>query len=112
MNAINCGCRTFYFGGYGEFDTLCHETVTKIKEENQRNIIDNLAKLTDVKANLSAYIAKRDTMQENIKADNEKITELNSHKAELSKEVDELSKLVANLKEKKQNCEKTIKKFK
>ena len=30
------GCRTFYFGGYGEFDTLCYKTVTKIKEEKPR----------------------------------------------------------------------------
>ena len=78
------------------------------KEENQRNIIDNLAKLTDVKANLSAYIAKRDAMQENIKADCEKLEELNTHKVDLSKEVDELKVLVHSLREKKQNCEKTI----
>ena len=34
MKTVNLGCRTFYFGGYGEFDTLCYKTVTKIKEEN------------------------------------------------------------------------------
>ena len=79
------------------------------KEENQRNIIDNLAKLTDVKANLSAYIAKRDTMQENIKSDNEKLKELNTHKAELSKEVNELNSLVSTLRDKKQKSENTIK---
>ena len=39
------------------------------KEENQRNIIDNLSKLTDIKANLSAYIAKRETLLENINLD-------------------------------------------
>ena len=32
-NAIELGCRTFYFGGYGEFDELCYELTTKIKEE-------------------------------------------------------------------------------
>ena len=79
------------------------------KEENQRNIIDNLAKLTDVKANLSAYIAKRDTMQENIMSDNEKLKELNTHKAELSKEVNELNSLVSTLRDKKQKSENTIK---
>ncbi len=78
------------------------------KEENQRNIIDNLAKLTDVKANLSAYIAKRDTMQENIKADSEKLSELNVNKESLIKEVEELKMLVSGLKEKKENGEKTI----
>ena len=78
------------------------------KEENQRNIIDNLAKLTDVKANLSAYIAKRDTMQENIKVDNDKLIELNSHKEELTKEVEQLKVLVSGLSDKKENSEKTI----
>ena len=31
---INAGCRTFYFGGYGEFDALCYTVVSKIKREN------------------------------------------------------------------------------
>lgn len=78
------------------------------KEENQRNIIDNLAKLTDVKANLSAYIAKRDTLSENIKADNQKLNELNANKLELTSQVDELKQLVANLSEKKLRSEQTI----
>ena len=30
--AINDGCRTFYFGGYSDFDSLCHKIVTSIKE--------------------------------------------------------------------------------
>ncbi|MBQ7917956.1 MAG: chromosome segregation protein SMC, partial [Clostridia bacterium] len=78
------------------------------KEESHRNMIDNLAKLTDVKANLSAYIAKRDTMQENIKADTNKLIELTANNTNLAKEVEELKTLVTNLDEKKQNCEKTI----
>jgi len=78
------------------------------KEENQRNIIDNLAKLTDVKANLSAYIAKRDTMSENIKADNTKLEELNTNKSSLSTDVDALKKTVEQLKIKKENSEKSI----
>lgn len=32
--AVNLGCRVFYFGGYGEFDEVCYQIVTKIKEEN------------------------------------------------------------------------------
>lgn len=34
MKAVELGCRTFYFGGYGEFDGLCYKIVTKIKNEN------------------------------------------------------------------------------
>ena len=34
VRAIESGCRTFYFGGYGDFDTLCHSIVTKIAKEN------------------------------------------------------------------------------
>ena len=37
LEAINStiadGCRTFYFGGYSDFDSLCHELVSKIREE-------------------------------------------------------------------------------
>ena len=32
--AVEDGCRTFYFGGYGSFDAFCYEIVTKIKGEN------------------------------------------------------------------------------
>lgn len=32
--AIELGCRVFYFGGYGSFDELCYEIVTKIKSDN------------------------------------------------------------------------------
>ena len=31
---VEIGCRAFYFGGYGAFDNLCHEIVTKIMAEN------------------------------------------------------------------------------
>lgn len=34
LNSLNFGCRTFYFGGYGEFDRLCYKIVNRIKEEN------------------------------------------------------------------------------
>ncbi len=33
MRALELGCRTFYFGGYGAFDDLCHEIVTKMMDE-------------------------------------------------------------------------------
>ena len=34
MRAVELGCHTFYFGGYGDFDNLCHKIVTKIRNEN------------------------------------------------------------------------------
>ena len=34
LRSVDFGCRTFYFGGYGEFDALCYEIVSKIKEEH------------------------------------------------------------------------------
>lgn len=57
------------------------------KEENQRSLIDNLAKLTDIKANLSAYIAKRDAMLENVKNDTEKLNTLQTEQNKLSESV-------------------------
>ena len=32
--SVECGCRIFYFGGYGCFDELCYKIVTRIKDEN------------------------------------------------------------------------------
>ncbi|MBE5741391.1 MAG: chromosome segregation protein SMC [Clostridiales bacterium] len=78
------------------------------KEENQRNIIDNLSKLTDIKANLSAYIAKRDTMAENIKADKEKLSSLESEQETLQREYDQLEKVVKYLKSNKDQKESSI----
>ncbi|MFQ6752551.1 MAG: chromosome segregation protein SMC [Clostridia bacterium] len=75
------------------------------KEENQRNIIDNLSKLTDIKTNLASYIAKRDTMQENLKTDKEKLEILNTQLAEIKTVCDELSKAVENLSQKKNKLE-------
>jgi len=68
------------------------------KEENQRNIIDNLAKLTEIKTNLSGYMAKRDTLSENIRQDNEKLIALQNEKAQISTSYNELVKLVESLK--------------
>lgn len=36
MRAVELGCRTFYFGGYGTFDDLCREIVTRISKENPK----------------------------------------------------------------------------
>ena len=36
MRTVELGCRVFYFGGYGDFDDLCRQIVTKIKDENPK----------------------------------------------------------------------------
>lgn len=33
MKSVNFGCRVFYFGGFGEFDDLCYQIVTKLQNE-------------------------------------------------------------------------------
>ena len=39
VKSIQLGCRTFYFGGYSDFDDLCYSIVTSIKQkETQLNI--------------------------------------------------------------------------
>jgi len=81
------------------------------KEANQRNIIDNLSKLTDIKANLSAYIAKRDTLQENIKLDTAKLDDLTSQQSLLKTELNQLQKLVEELKASKNLKEDNINKI-
>ncbi len=81
------------------------------KEENQRSLIDNLAKLTDIKANLSAYIAKRDAMLENIKNDTEKLNALQSEQLTLTGIVKDLTKQVETLGSTKQEKEASIAKI-
>ena len=31
--SVDLGCRIFYFGGFGEFDNLCYQIVSKLKAE-------------------------------------------------------------------------------
>ena len=38
MQAVSLGCCVFYFGGYGDFDALCHRIVTEIKENELLDI--------------------------------------------------------------------------
>ena len=33
LKSVDLGCRVFYFGGFGDFDELCYQIVTKIKNE-------------------------------------------------------------------------------
>ena len=81
------------------------------KEENQRNIIDNLAKLTEIKTNLSGYMAKRDTLNENIRQDNEKLAIMQSEKVQISTSFNELKQFVESLKASKDNKEGNIEKI-
>lgn len=38
-NALDMGCRIFLFGGFGNFDYFCYQTVTAIQQQNpQLNI--------------------------------------------------------------------------
>ncbi len=67
------------------------------KEENQKHIIDNLSKLTEIKTNLSAYMAKRDTLNENIAQDTVKLEELVRQENEVNEEFISLNKLVESL---------------
>ena len=34
LRSVDFGCCIFYFGGYGDFDDLCYQIVTKIKEKH------------------------------------------------------------------------------
>ncbi len=81
------------------------------KEENQRAMIDNLSKLTDIKANLSAYIAKRDTLLENIQSDKKKLSDLSTEQSTNSKEYNSLKLEVESLQSKIQTHESNISKI-
>ncbi|MBE7076921.1 MAG: chromosome segregation protein SMC [Clostridiales bacterium] len=78
------------------------------KEESQKNIIDNLSKLTDIKANLSGYKAKRETLMENISQDKLKLEEANKEKLNSELEFRDLDKIVSDLYSSKQAKEKNI----
>ncbi len=78
------------------------------KEENQRNIIDNLSKLTEIKTNLSAYMAKRDTLQENITQDTAKLNDLTAQQQTIKEEFESLNKLVESLTKSKTDKEKKL----
>ncbi len=78
------------------------------KEENQRNIIDNLSKLTDLKTNLASYIAKRDSMQENLTQDKEKLASLEKERQSAISLSDDLAKTVADLATKKSDFENKL----
>ncbi len=64
------------------------------KEASHRAYIDNLEKLTDIKSNMSALLAKRDAMQANALADEEKLNHLKADFDVLDAEIKAFSKEV------------------
>ncbi len=64
------------------------------KEASHRAYIDNLEKLTDIKSNMSALIAKRDAMQTNIEVDTSKVDLIKLELEDLQSQIDKLSKEV------------------
>jgi len=49
LNALDHGCRIFYFGGYGDFDQLCYKIVTEIKSLNSTLNITRIYCVADEK---------------------------------------------------------------
>lgn len=78
------------------------------KEANQKAYIDNLAKLTDIKSNMSALLAKRDAMQGNISNDSEKLSSLTNEFNILKQDIDEFSKDVDKLGNQKTRIEDNL----
>ena len=78
------------------------------KEESQRALIDNMTKLSDIKSNMSALIAKRDTMAENLEQDNIKLKELQKLCLELENLVKQASDEVENVSKIKLATQKTL----
>ena len=61
------------------------------KEASHRAYIDNLAKLTDIKSNMSALVAQRDAMQTNVLADSEKLKVLKAELEALEGQINDFS---------------------
>lgn len=78
------------------------------KEASQKAYIDNLAKLTDIKSNMSALIAKRDAMKSNIANDEGKLTGLKQDASNLKAEIDEFTKQVNLVDKQKRGLEDTL----
>ncbi|MBO5910530.1 MAG: chromosome segregation protein SMC [Clostridia bacterium] len=78
------------------------------KEASHRAYIDNLAKLTDIKSNMSALLAKRDTMQANALADEEKLSHLKQDFNNLQTEIKQFSNEVDAVETQKNSVEDEI----
>ncbi len=87
------------------------DTITKSegeKEESQRAFIDNMTKLTDIKTNMSALVAKRDTLKENLTQDKLKLNELEHNSIDLEQAVIEAENELKNQTKLKTELEKSL----
>lgn len=82
------------------------------KEESQRAMLDNLSKLGDIKANLSGYIAKRDTLADNIKNDKAKLNSIEQEYAKFKTDLASLESEVNTLKNTKNTKENNLNRIK
>ncbi|MCQ2556299.1 MAG: hypothetical protein MJ149_03100, partial [Clostridia bacterium] len=109
LNQLNLDSQTMS----DKYMTLVDE-ITKSegeKEKNQRAMLDNISKITDIKANLSAYMAKRDAMLENIKNDTERLNKLLAEQETLKQEIAKYTAEVETLQNNKQTTENEIAHF-
>lgn len=81
-------------------------------EKSQRAMIENLTRLTDIKANMSALLAKRDNLNENIKANNERLEEISAERNEVKSTLDNLRSEIARLEVEKSKLESNVEKTK
>ena len=87
------------------------DTITKSegeKEESQRAFIDNMTKLTDIKTNMSALVAKRDTMKESLSQDKLKLKELENNSVDLEQTIVEAEKELNSQTKLKVELEKSL----
>ena len=42
LRSVDLGCRVFYFGGFGDFDKLCYDIVSRIKKETPELHIERI----------------------------------------------------------------------
>ena len=78
------------------------------KEESQKAFIDNITKLSDIKSNMSALIAKRDTMRESVEKQKEELIALENSSKELTKLLDNSSIELKQVSEQKSVYERDL----
>ena len=78
------------------------------KEESQKAFIDNMTKLSDIKSNMSALIAKRDTLRENVEKQRLELAELENSSVELNKTLEQSSVELKEVSSKKSDLERTL----
>jgi len=78
------------------------------KEESQRAFISNITKLSDLKSNMSALTAKRDSLKENLEKDSLKLTELEHASIDLESIITATQKEVEKTSKEKADIEKSV----